>query len=139
MNDNQLPPNWVAERARCNLSGMFEALCARVKEDVREINRLPSARRQHVVFDTSEVPGTLVVFWRNEKKPHHTSADKVLFETNAASLTFQRPHEGKISIVPQWSHDDTKCDLYIGNEKHELWKISELALCEFFFGTIGDR
>lgn len=136
-------PNWVAERARCNLAGMFAALVEHIKKDVKEINRLPSARRQDHEFDTGTVPGfgnsSFTVFWRRGSNPNHTSSDRVLFEMNTTSMSFQRPHEEKIAIVPKWNHDETKCELYIGDEKYEPWQISQMALCEFFFGTIGDR
>ena len=137
------PPNWVAERARCNLSGMFAALIERLKEDVREINRLPSARRGDHQFDAGMVPGcgssSFQVFWRMESNPNHTSGGGVLFDLNTTSMSFQRPHEEKTMIVPQWNHSGTKCELFIGDKKYELWQISQMALCEFFFGTIGDK
>ena len=135
-------PNWVHERARCNRAGMFEALKQRVQEDVSEINRLPSVRRKRHTFDVIREPGypdtSFSVYWHKEENTNARSAGRVVFEKNTASLSFQRPHEEKILIAPRWNEAETRCDLLIDNNKFELWEISQMALCEFFFGTIGD-
>ena len=135
-------PNWVYERARCNLAGMFDALFQRVREDVREINKLPSTRRKGHKFDTVKDPGypdtSFHVYWRNEANENILSPEQVVFEQNTTSISFRKPGGDNVLIVPRWNEAETTCDLLIDNNKFELWEISQIALCDFFFGTIGD-
>ena len=136
-------PNWVAERARCNLVSKFDDLFDRVVQDVREINKLSALRRDGHVFETdrnddSPVPSFLV-YWYLEGDPADRSADQVRFTRNTTSMSFQLPASEKTQIVPKWNDADTVCELFIDSEKLPIWRISQRALGEFFFSVIGDR
>ena len=133
--------NWVAAHARCNLSPIFEALYERVKQDVKEINKLPRERRQRHKFDVHMDSGsirTFIVDWYKEDNPNNRSEGNVRFTENCTSITFHQTNGKPASIVPQWNEGDTKCDLNVGGKKCEMWEISQMALGYFFFGTIGE-
>lgn len=135
--------NWVAAHARCNLSSIFEALIERVRQDVKEINKLPSERRQRHKFESHMDNGsisirTFIVDWYKEDNSNNRSKGNVLFTENCTSITFQQTNGKPTSVVPQWNESETKCDLNIDGKKCEMWEISQMALGYFFFGTIGE-
>ena len=45
MTDEESPPNWVLDRARCSLDLTFDALVEIVERDVQQMNSLPAKIR----------------------------------------------------------------------------------------------
>ena len=112
---------------------------------MKEINKLPSERRQRHKFDSHMDSGnirTFIVDWHKDDNPNNRSDGNVRFTENCTSITFQQTNGKPVSIVPKWNENETRCDLYVGGKKCEMkkcemWEISQMALGHFFFGTIG--
>ena len=135
---NQEPPNWVAERAKCNLELIFEAFCQVLDRDVNEVNALPERQRRGRRFQLDvNVDGTRPI--AEVREVCSTSNP----DTHSAFATFQR---GDAAITIQasslahtvharvrWDERTRACKLYVQDDKYEVWELSQWVLGPLFF------
>ena len=126
------PQNWVAERARCTLASKFEELVEAVRTDVEEINRQVSSVRHGQLFSVEEMEHCTCVRRSPERNPRDTSGS-VHFTLSRKAITVHLPGELAFDVLPKWNETHLRCELFIDDELHDLWQISQKALGDFFF------
>lgn len=118
--------NWVVERAKCSLEGVFKKLELQVRDDVKEINQLRPDHQyiftpNNVRFSVTSHTGISVDFSLTSKAIVISNNDNVLFE---ATLTL---------------NDDGDCRINLkgknGQQENELqfWQVRRRALEPLFF------
>ena len=141
MLEHRPPPNWVAERAKCNLELTFDALCQIVKRDVGEMNKLSPKRRRGHTFEFDECAAgpepVLRVRRFPEGEPDSEDAHWVIFRQTINAIFVEpmiAPKETRYEVTPKWNAESGSCELFIGNDVLEVWQVSQRALSPLFFG-----
>ena len=141
MLNHRPPPNWVAERAKCNLETTFEALCQIVKRDVDEMNKLSVKRRGGHAFRFDECAQGTEPFMRvrrfPEGDPDSESAHWITFRLTINAIIVEpmiAPQKTRYEVVPRWNEKAGSCELFIGDDVFEVWQVSQRALSPLFFG-----
>ena len=134
----QEPPNWVAERAKCNLELIFEALCQVLERDVNEVNALPERQRRGRQFQLNvnsdgmkpiaqvtqvhptDNPDTQKAYASFER------ADTVIV---IQSSSLQRVFHARV----RWNEQARSCKLYVEKDEYEVWGLSQWVLDPIFF------
>ena len=133
------PPNWVADRAKCNLDLIFESLAEVVKRDVDEMNKLSSKRRRNYQFSYEQngegVNPRLRVIRYPEGKPDADGCLYVTFEKSKVAIRIQQAPDGATVLAyPEWIEATSSCRLQIDGENLKVWNISQRFLGPLFFG-----
>ena len=119
----EAPPNWVAERAKCNLDLTFEALFQVVKRDVDEINKIHPGDFE--LEQNSEGTKPMIQVKKSDNR-------KVTFTKSEVAIRINTP-EKIILAHPKWNSETTSCKLIVDNQPLKIWQISQLALGDLFF------
>ena len=135
---HQPPPNWVAERAKCNLDLKFEALCQVVRRDVDEMNKLPCKIRRGYKFVIDENgEGTEPLFQVFRYPEEENGPVRATFERSINSIRINSIQESgytDLLVRPTWNKQALTCKLNIGGKSFETWEVSQKALGFIFFG-----
>lgn len=128
----EVPPklDWVDERAKCSIEGMFEQLTVGVREDVEKINALGSHGKFETILSGNVLnvyrihsgAGRSAVFFKLKESAiaaYDTDGQTVMFE---AAVTL---------------NDFGECRLKVKEQERELWQVRRAALETFFFGDAG--
>lgn len=139
MIDHKPPPNWVVERAKCNLDLTFEALAEVVKRDVDEMNQLSPKRRRNYEFSFEQngegVTPRLRVIRYPEGEPDADGALYVTFEKSTSAIRIVQAPDGTAFLAsPTWVESTSSCRLQIDGEGFQVWEISQRFLGPLFFG-----
>lgn len=133
----QTPPNWVAERAKCNLDLVFEALCQVIERDVNEMNGLPRQQRQDRTFSFAlNVDGTkpIALVSRNSEEQKAWAR----FEKSIVAIQIQVFMPGMMMpqflAYPEWIQRTRSCVLTVEERQYQVWELSQKALGPLFFG-----
>ena len=127
------PPNWVAERAKCRVDLLFDALCQVVERDVAEYNKLPAGLRRGCSFSAESInEGTMPVL-----RVYHTTDGK----TDAAASFTQLEQGINVWVVekgwklasPEWVEQTKSCLLSIDGALCKVWELSQRVLGPLFF------
>ena len=135
MLDHEQPPNWVAERAKCRLDVIFEALIQVVERDVAEFNKLPCEQRlgrtSSVVCNGDGTSPILRVYRRDEDG----SETSVAFTQNPTRILVQAPHYDPLILYPAWDTNRRTCLLMNRDNdiRYKVWELSQAALAPFLF------
>lgn len=129
----------MAERAKCRVDLIFEALAQVVQRDVEEANKLPASLRRDRVFAAEmNTDGThpLLRVYRTVKDATEAIAS---FEQREQAILVQRGRESCQAVYPEWPEDGKTCVLVMRatfrQEFLDVWRLSQWALSEEFFGT----
>ena len=135
---NQEPPNWVAERAKCNLELIFEALCQVLDRDVGAMNAVPERQRLGRQFQLEvNADGTRPI--AQVTQVHSTDSlvtQKVYarFESGETAISIQASSLSQSVLARvRWDEQARACKLYIGKDRYEVWELSEWVLGPMFF------
>ena len=131
------PPNWVAERAKCNLDLTFAALYDVVKRDVDEMNKLSDKQRRGYSFSLEQNgEGTnprIRVRRFPENDPDSNESIDVTFEKSIRAIRIDRPPNTTALAFPCWHEKTTSCHLKINGRNYKLWELSQWVLEPLFF------
>ena len=127
------PPNWVAARAGCTIEGAFQDLMKRVREDVDQANVFPHVKLGRTFDVKNGASGSFTVY-AFRQTPSNRDRHEVLFYRSSKTIVFRKNETKEIAIVPGWNDEKNKCEFLVGESTLEIWQISKMALCEFFFG-----
>ena len=147
MGDHQPPPNWVAERARCNLDLTWESLIQVVQRDVVEANKIPTSVRGDYIFDierNDEGTSPTLRVGRREADGHEYNGS-VTFTKFPSSIIVSSPYFGlthgtdvaRITATPEWSEQTLSCRLHVNGEQHKVWELSQIVLGPLFFQSLA--
>ena len=133
------PYNWVAERGKCDLGSKFEELYLAVKNDVSYMNGLPQRKRRNYLFDIQNGNGLGTQFKvvRCEGgNPNMPQASGVTFEKSEQAIIVNSKDylADAMVIVPAWDETTSSCQMYVNEDRYEIWQLSQKALGTFFFG-----
>ncbi len=150
MNDQRLTvkepihPNWVAERAKCDIGRMFADVCDLVKLDVE---------RMCAVIDHKESESASYMFIRPRNKSHTCLVRRLCHLEEIGSCLFTYADDGirvtrteqatpvSLTLRTHWNAEESRCLLVIdapGKDAvvfpHDhLWKAIQYILEPFFF------
>ena len=135
------PINWVANRGGCTTTSALDLIQSHIEMDVQEVNKLPSERRCHYLFKVFK-DGKDVIVEGNIDKAHKlyfrggTGGKQVGFvgQENETIKVYFGPRE-KFTIALSWDYEKGVCRFSIDENHYELWKISQKALYDLFFGN----
>ena len=149
----QKQPNWVAERAKCDITRLFEDIHALAKQDlgwamIEEEKRHSGVRYEQMGEFSSSTYRLRRFVAGVEKSPctfHCRSIEKppcveVVYGTDGSGVL------GTYKITTRWNAAEYQCLIVVEDPKngtlefphHELWKALHYILEPFFFPTKGD-
>ncbi len=132
--DEQESPNWVAERAKCDMERLFDELGAVVKQNTEWANTVPNApgypayvygRQSRDAFMVRKNGDTRVFSLSRRQQAVHVSGTEIRLYT----------------ITTRWDAKKSKCRVVVAQpagdtvefpHKH-LWKVVQYILEPFFF------
>ena len=131
------PPNWVKARADCNIDLTFEALFGLVQRDAKQANGIDTLTEGRFKYSVQKEYGGAVPMFSVARQMNGSPVATVRFEMLPLELrvsrTRGRNRDDGFSVTPRWNESECKCDLFIGDEPHELWQVSQKALEPLFF------
>jgi len=119
--------DWVAARADCSVSEVFEKLRAQVKTDVDKRHALRPERTPYAFRFVSEGPKFIALVEGN--KLHHA----VIFSLENQIISVYDDDDNVIFKAEVTLNDEGKCVVKIDNEERELWQMRKMALERLFF------
>ena len=127
-------PNWVKDRAQCNLDLTFKALFDIATRDIQEAHKVDAITKGKFTFDIQREDRTNVPTFTVRRSMNGSPLDKVLFEQgrNEIQISFTGGAD-PVTIRPQWDAENLRCDLLVGDRPHEPWEVSRIALERMFF------
>ena len=133
MLNHQPPPNWVAERAKCRVDILFEALCQVVERDVAEYNKLPARLPDGCTYSTeSTVEGTMPIL-----RVYHITDGKTdavaSFVQLEQGINVWVVEKGWLLAFPEWVEQTRSCLLSFGGNRYKVWELSQKVLGPLFF------
>ena len=139
MLNHEPPPNWVAERAKCNVDLVFEALAEVVRRDVGEVNKLSIKRRRGFAFrfeqsDEGQYPRLRVFRFREGEPDSDATLDVTFKKTINTIRVYQVPDRSPLVAYPRWIEKSATCRLYVDDASIKVWELSQRTLGPFFFG-----
>ena len=136
-------PNWVAERAKCNLDVTFTTLTQIVKRDVAEMMNIPSSQREGREFrvDEKENGHPIVEVLQSHELKDREEALCSFMQHHDAIIVSSSKLKAAFKVIPRWGMQTNQCRFVIqlpGEEdceigQDELWKISRKVLGPLFF------
>ena len=127
------PPNWVKERADCNLDMVFEALFSVADRDVAEVNRVSSLTKNGVSFAVQREDGGMLPTFRVDRKKGGKSVEHVSFQKDQYQIAIVRSLGDGFSVRAKWDYQGQCCKLLVQDVPHEVWQVSMAALEPLFF------
>ena len=127
------PPNWVAERAKCRIDLLFDALCQIVERDVTEFNQLPSSLRRGCTFTAAcGDEGTTPVL-RVYHVIDNESQAVASFTPLRQGINIWVIDKGWQLAFPEWVEQTQSCLLSFDGERSKIWELSQRVLGPLFF------
>ena len=135
---NQEPPNWVVERAKCNLELIFDALCQVLERDVDAMNAVPERQRLGRQFQLEvNADGTRPIALVTQVH----STDSLVkqkayarFESRKTAISIQASSLSQLALaLVRWDERARACKLYVGDDRYEVWELSQWVLGPIFF------
>ena len=127
------PPNWVMDRADCNLAVTFNALFSVAKRDVAEANKVEALTSPSTAFaiqrENGGIEPTFCVFRRVRGNP----VQEVLFRQFPMEICIDPPNGESLTVRAQWDSGKNRCELFVNDVPYEVWQISKKALELLFF------
>ena len=137
MIDTRPAPNWVADRAKCSLDLIFEALAEIVERDVAEMNKLSPKRRRGFAFRYERNGEGTRERLRVSRFPETDPDDSglhVIFEKSVhVILIYQAPDGAPLIARPQWVETQSTCRLLVDDSHFKVWELSQRVLGPLFF------
>ena len=136
-------PNWVSDRAKCNVDLAFRALVGIIERDVAEANRLERSSLKGRRFEITRGDKGLEVACRPPPNSVGITEPTVTFEKSSESIEvhcnggnpFNPDPTLEFEVVPTWDKDSATCEFHIDNQPYKAWQISQRALETLFFDT----
>ena len=85
-------------------------------------------------FDVKNGASGSFTVYAFRQTPSNRDRHEVLFYRSSKTIVFRKNETKEIAIVPGWNDEKNKCEFLVGESTLEIWQISKMALCEFFFG-----
>lgn len=130
-------PNWVKERAECEVRVVFDKLCEEVKTDVEEMqNYISKFLPPHSSIKIEKQSTFLDVLCESD---YANTTFHVQFQLNKADKLIQvaiedgGPQKQAHTIKPVWNSKKECCELLLDNDPLEPWAISKEVLGPLFF------
>ena len=131
------PPNWVAERAKCRVDLIFEALSQVVRRDVEEANKLSARLRHDRTFTAEANTDGIYPLLRVYRTVCGESETIASFEQREQVILVQRGREACCSVHPEWHENRKSCVLVMmatfKQEFPDVWLLSQWTLEKGFF------
>ena len=131
------PPNWVAERAKCRVDLLFEALCQVVERDVAEVNKLPSNLRGGFTFSVERnddgMNSLLRVYRSTEGDSASTAQAVATFTQLGTGIHVLIAGKEAFMALPEWVDQPRSCLLSIDGTRYQVWELSQRILGPVFF------
>ena len=131
------PPNWVAERAKCRVDLLFEALCQVVERDVAEVNKLPSNLRGGFTFSVERnddgMNSLLRVYRSTEGDSASTAQAVATFTQLGTGIHVLIAGKEAFMALPEWVDQPRSCLLAIDGTRYQVWELSQRILGPVFF------
>ena len=127
------PLNWVRRRGQCTIRGVFGCLAEQVKRDLRERQSLPPPhpRTRYSFNDIGADKFSVVLeYGRDDRWNAERATD---FRLSKDFICISTQHDDSFCVFPQWNHATATCELYVDNERYDLWQVSQKALYDLFF------
>lgn len=126
--------DWVSERAACTLEAKFEEIVKVMRSDVEKVNMQPCEIRLHQLFHAEQQEtGQFLVRRSPADKPSDISGCVTLKLCKKENKLMVCCPDNTFDIYPRWNKETLNCDLLIDDAPFEAWRISQKALCDFFF------
>ncbi len=122
-------PNWVAERAMCNLDRIFTELRDVVERDVEQANHHLSLGVYRVSTASSGTPR----FGVRKDSPLASSTEVIRFVKESYSIQVKHGTRLIMEAYPSWNHQYDCCVLRVGEDEYRVWEFSRLVLEDEFF------
>lgn len=133
------PQNWIEKRADCTIDTLFEQLTKVIEQDVKRFNQLSQQRK----FGTGsfctkreEDKHILSVGKQTERGLISEQHNTVQVKQNTDSITAYFNQQAIFEVRPLWNQKTLTCDLMLGNEPHDVWQLSQMALIDLLFDQI---
>ena len=128
-------PNWVAERAKCNLDLVFMAIRDIVERDVKEINNVEREKRHDFTFELQNgpKPGPQRFGVIRKRTNQGGTSNYVHFTQFATGIEIEDFNEEKFQVVAEWDEQKASCRLKVNDVILEPWQVSQKVLASFFF------
>ena len=126
-------PSWVAKRATCDLTAVFEELSRVVERDVDEMNKQDHDAK--VVYQKCRaLPGTFSVGDEHTGTTVKFEKDRVNERIKISTNVPNQPVNWYVGIT--WNAETLSCDLIVSDDlSHvfKVWQVSQKALEPMFF------
>ena len=129
-------PNWVAERAKCDLEFVFTALNDIVKRDVEEISKVEPEKRHAFTFEFQDVSDLSVrrfEITRHDNSVPFRRKTSVFFTQLDTGIEIGSANDEKFQVIAEWDEQKASCRLTVDGVTLEPWQVSQKALASFFF------
>ena len=127
-------PNWVRDRARCNLDLTFKALFDIATRDIQEANEVDAITRGKFTFDIQREDRTNVPIFAVRRLMNGSPLDRVVFEQGQHAIQIVSTGvDDPVVVRPQWNAENLRCDLLVDDRPHEPWEVCRIALERMFF------
>lgn len=143
---NQTHPNWVTERAQCNLDFIFEALCQIIERDVTELNGLSEEQRKGRTFSLeviSDGKSPIANVTENANSNDDRKKAWARFEKSTVAIRIQvfipRVTGDTAFARPEWNERALSCRLTMNGQQYKVWEISQIVLGPIFFNDYPNR
>ena len=129
-------PNWVRERAECEIGAAFENLCAEVKRDVDEMQPyIPKVLPPNSTLKTDQQKTLFVVRCDSD---YAEATFCVTFSLRGTDNTIHVEVEAGLhhrahTITTAWNSHKECCDLFFDEQSLAPWSVSEHVLGPLFF------
>ena len=131
---------WVLRCARCNVNYMFAQLQERVEQDVSYVNSISDAKKNISSFRVEKEHGERFVVILDTDNTR-VLKEIVVFENNSGIIGVEHLQQGnktlqQFNVDWKWNEKECKCELFIDDEPHEVWQVSQKALLPIFFPAL---
>ena len=128
----------MAERAKCNLELIFDALCQVLERDVGAMNAVPERQRLGRQFQLEvNADGTrpiALVTQVHSTDSLVTQKAYARFESRETAISIQASSLSQLALaLVRWDERARSCKLYVGDDRYEVWELSQWVLGPMFF------
>lgn len=127
------PPNWVRDRADCNLAVTFNALFSVAKRDVAEANRVEALTSPSTDFAIQRENGGIEPTFCVSRRVGGNTVKEVQFQQSPMEICIDPTNGEAFRVRAQWDSSKNCCELFVNDVPCEVWQISKKALEQLFF------
>lgn len=135
-------PNWVRERAECEVRVVFNNLCKEVIADVATMKEYVERFFPPQAMLKAEQQATFMTVWCESDYADTNFVVKFNLDKQAKMIQVtirapDTPQEEEHIIKPAWNHKKECCDLLFDENPLEPWEVSKRVFSPLFFEHPG--